>query len=48
MGYNYKAIRGTPKISNRPAWIVGSSGLGIGLGGSGYIVLLEQEVFQVQ
>ena len=30
MGYNYKAITGSTKIANRPAWVVGGSGLGIG------------------
>lgn len=30
MGYNYKAVTGSTKISNRPAWMVGGSGLGIG------------------
>ena len=30
MGYNYKAVTWSTKISNRPAWMVCCSGLGIG------------------
>ena len=30
MSYNYRAITGSTKISNRPAWMIGGSGLGIG------------------
>ena len=30
MSYNYRAITGSTRISNRPAWMIGGSGLGIG------------------